>query len=230
MPEVVEDEVDFVGSLVSLADSAVLELGCGGGEFARRLAERTSVRSISALEVDRTQHALNREAPPHPKVTFGLGAAEDIPCADEAFDGVVMMKSLHHVPIERMDRAFAEIRRVLRPGGWVYVSEPVYAGTLNDIIRLFHDEGAVRAAAYEALQRACAARVLECVAERHFQMRARYASYEDFVRKHVNSTHSRIDYPDAVAAEVRRRLGAHMTPAGASLLRPVRVNLLRKAG
>ena len=44
-----------------------------------------------------------------------------------------------------------EINRVLRPAGLLYVSEPVYAGGFNDIVRLFHDEKAQRTAAYRAL-------------------------------------------------------------------------------
>ena len=41
--------------------------------------------------------------------------------------------------------------RVLRPCGLVYISEPIYAGNFNDILRLFHDEQAVRLAAPAAV-------------------------------------------------------------------------------
>lgn len=53
-----------------------------------------------------------------------------------------------------MAQALAEAARVLRPGGHLYVSEPVYAGPLNDVIGLFHDEREVRAAAQAALDEA----------------------------------------------------------------------------
>lgn len=42
-----------------------------------------------------------------------------------------------------MDQALAEVARVLRPGGYLYVSEPVYAGPLNEIVCLYNDEGVV---------------------------------------------------------------------------------------
>jgi SAM-dependent methyltransferase len=67
-----------------------------------------------------------------------------------------MLKSLHHVPIPLMDRALAEVARVLRPGGHLYVSEPVYEGPFNDIVRLFNDEAVVRAAAQRAVDAALA--------------------------------------------------------------------------
>ena len=50
----------------------------------------------------------------------------------------------------------AEIHRVLKPDGLAYISEPVFAGEFNEIIRLFHDELAVREAAFAAVGRAVA--------------------------------------------------------------------------
>ncbi len=226
--DIVKDEVEFLGSLVPLAGTTLLELGCGKAEFTRRLLARTRVAAVTALEVDRIQHRLNLASPSDPRLTFGYGGAEEIPCDDQTFDGVMMMKSLHHVPVHSMARAFAEIHRVLKPGGWAYFSEPAYAGPLNDIIKLFHDEGVVRAAAYDALRLAGREGVLHPVSEHWFEMPARYASYDDFVAKHVETTHSEKSYPPEVAAEVRRRLEARMTPTGAHFMRPMRINLMRR--
>lgn len=227
--DIVKDEVAFLGSLVRLEGATLLELGCGKAEFTRRLLARTKVKAITALEVDRIQHRLNLESPRDPRLTFGYGGAEEIPFDDESFDGVMMMKSLHHVPVKSMAQAFHEISRVLKPDGWAYISEPVYAGPLNDIIRLFHDEGVVRAAAYDALRAAGREGVLHPVSEHWFEMPGHYASYEDFVAKHVETTHSEKSYPPEVAAEVKRRLAAYMTPTGADFMRPMRINLLRRA-
>lgn len=103
-----------------------------------------------ALEVDERQHAKNLTLPDLTNVIFRHGAAEAIPEADGTFDIVLMFKSLHHVPMDSMDLAFQEIRRVLKPGGFVWISEPVYTGPFNDIVRLFHDEKTVREAAFAA--------------------------------------------------------------------------------
>lgn len=226
--EIIADEVAYLESLVPLAGARVVELGCGKGEFARKLAERTPVASVVALEVDHIQHQLNLEAPRHPKLTFTYGGAQHIPLGDAAFDGVVMMKSLHHVPVEHLDRALLEIRRVLRPGGWLYVSEPVYAGEFNEIVKLFHDEGAVRVAAHEALQRASKTRVLETALEREFMAPLAFRDYDDFVEKIVRATHSEHVYTDQVAAEVRSKFAQYQTPQGAKFIRPMRVNLMRR--
>ncbi len=45
------------------------------------------------------------------------GSAADIEQPDASVDIVIMLKSLHHVPISLMDQALTEIARVLKPGG-----------------------------------------------------------------------------------------------------------------
>ena len=47
--------------------------------------------------------------------TPAVGTSQDLPYADESFDVVAALWMLYHVP--DVDRALAEVRRVLRPGG-----------------------------------------------------------------------------------------------------------------
>jgi len=226
--ELVGDEIDFMRRVVPLAGARVIELGCGKAELSRRLVERGLVQSVTAFEVDERQHAANLASRPLAGLTFLLGGAEAIPLPDAQFDLALMLKSLHHVPLDALDRTMAEIRRVLVPGGTLYVSEPVYAGEFNDVTRLFHDEGVVRAAAYRAIQRAEANGVLARVGEHVFDTALVFRDYDDFVDKVVRVTHSDIRLPDAVAGEVRRRFERAMTADGARFVRQMRINVLRK--
>ena len=141
-----------------------------------------------------------------------------------------MFKSLHHVPLHELDGALIEVCRVLRPGGLLYVSEPVYAGDFNDIVRLFHDEGVVRAAALAAMQRAVANGLFTLVQELHFDTPLCFRDFDEFYRRMVGVTHSDIRLDGERLDLVRRRFEAHMTAAGARFVRPMRVNLLRSQG
>lgn len=228
--EIVADEVALLASLVPLDGARVVELGCGKAEFARRLVERTAVAMVTALEVDAIQHRANLESERPARLTFAFGGAEEIALDDASVDGVVMMKSLHHVPVESLDRALREIRRVLKPGGWLYVSEPVYAGDLNDIVKLFHDEGAVRAAAYAALGRARQEGVLHEERELHFMAPVAYRDFQEFADRTINVTHSRHSLTESLLAQVRARFEVYLKPDGARFTRPMRVNLLRRPG
>jgi len=228
LPQPVADELVLVADLLPLHGARVADLGCGDAQFARRLAAGGQVASVTAFEVDRAQHAANLAAPAPPRLAFVLAGADDIPSPDASFDLALMLKSLHHVPVERMDRALAEIARVLVPGGLLYVSEPVFAGALNEVVRLFHDEEAVRAAALAALRRAAAAGVLEPVRELHFDAPVAFRDFEDFLDRMVRVTHSDIVLEGARLAEVRRRFEPHLGPEGARFLRPMRASLLRR--
>ena len=226
----VTDEVELLGTLAPLDGARILELGCGKADFARRLLDRGRVASVAALEVDAVQHQRNLASPPRAGLEFHYGGAEQIPFPDAAFDGVVMMKSLHHVPVTLLDRALAEVRRVLKPGGWLYVSEPVYAGEFNEVLKLVHDEGAVRQAAREALERAARNGVLEPSAQREFVTPREFRDYEDFVDKVVRVTHTAHVYTEEVANEVRRRFARSQGPGGARFLQPMRVDFMRRTG
>jgi SAM-dependent methyltransferase len=141
----------------------------------------------------------------------------------------MMLKSLHHVPMALMDQALSEIARVLRPGGWLYVSEPVYAGPLNELIRLFNDEGTVRAAAQAALDRAIACGQWLAAAEQRFEMPVRFASFEQFEQRMMRPTFADHGIDDAMIDRVRQRYAPHQGEDGAHFTRPMHVRLLRKA-
>ena len=106
------DENLVVKRLLPLAGAHVLELGCGKAEKTRAIAQGGQVASVVALEVDEIQYAKLRQIRDLPNVSFRLGGAEAIPAADASADIVLMFKSLHHVPMDKVDQALAEIRRV----------------------------------------------------------------------------------------------------------------------
>jgi len=223
------DEADFFEEVVSVKGARVVELGCGKAAFSRKLLHRGIAGLVDAFEVDALQHAANIAATPVAGLRFALAGAEAIPLPDRSRDVVVMLKSLHHVPMGLLDRALAESARVLVDGGWLYVSEPVYAGDFNDIVKLFHDEGEVRAAAYAALRRATDAGVLRWDREIVFDTPLHFRDFDDFVDRIVRVTHSRIALDPAVEAEVRCRFARFQSTDGAHFVRRMRVNLLRPA-
>ena len=223
----VTDEADFFQEVIPVRSARVVELGCGKAAFARSLLQRGIASSVDAFEVDAAQHAANLAAPPVAGLRFGMAGAQAIPLPDDSCDVAVMLKSLHHVPMDLLDGSLAEIARVLVPGGWLYVSEPVYAGDFNDIVKLFHDEGEVRAAAYAALRRAADTGVLRWERELFFDTPLHFRDFDDFVDRIVRVTHSDIELPAAVAADVRRRFERFQRPDGAHFVRQMRINLLR---
>lgn len=223
------NEVKLMLAELPFDGASVLELGCGKAEKTRTLAETGRPKEVVALEVDRIQHARNLEAPALPNVSFRQGGAEAIPSTDNSFDIVLMFKSLHHVPIEQMDQALREIARVLKPGGLAWISEPVYAGDFNDILRLFHDEKVVREKAFSAVSQAVSQGILVLEKQYFFNTRSQFDNFEQFDARMIRVTHSDHQLSTELYQQVRERFSAHLTPEGATFLNPQRVDLLRKA-
>jgi SAM-dependent methyltransferase len=221
-------ELEIIAENLPLEGARVLELGCGRAWMTRRLAEDFPVTRVIATEVDRVQHERNLQIDDLPRVEFRIGGAEAIDLPDGSIDVVVMLKSLHHVPTGLMDRALLEIRRVLAPGGLAYISEPVYAGAFNDILKLFNDEKAVREAAFDALRRAVEGGLFELVAEVFFESPAHYADWAEFEDRMLKVTHTRHSVDKVLYGRIRRAFEAHLGPRGADFRNPCRVDLLRK--
>ncbi len=221
-------EIDIINEHLALDAKHILELGCGKAELTRLIATAGHDRRIMALEVDKIQHALNEKITDLPNVEFRLAGAQDIPAADASFDLVFMFKSLHHVPQALLGKSLDEIRRVLKPGGLAYISEPVFAGDFNDLMRLFHDEQAVRQAAFYALKAAVDSGRFALVAELFFNAPLHFENFAAFEEQVIGVTHTAHNLSPALYAEVKKRFAGHMDDQGADFLAPIRVDLLQK--
>ncbi len=223
----ITDELDLLASLVHLSDCQLIEPGCGPARLASALVARYPGTHVTGLEVDERQHAKNLAAPP-PGLTFLQAGAQAIPFADASFDGALMLKSLHHVPMPLMAQALDEVARVLRPGGWFYVSEPVYAGPLNEIMRLFNDEGVVRAAAQQALDQALATGAWAAASEHRFAMPVHFSDFATFEARMMQPTFANHQIDAPLREAIRQRFESNMGPDGVRLTRPMHVRLLHK--
>jgi ubiquinone/menaquinone biosynthesis C-methylase UbiE len=225
---VVANELDLLDSLVDLErHPRIIELGCGAAKLARELLARFPACEVTGLEVDERQHAKNLLRPQQ-RLQFVQAGAQAIPYGDAQFDLALMLKSFHHVPLDLLAQALAEIHRVLRPDGLLYVSEPVFAGALNEVMRVFHDEEIVRAAALRALQTAVSSGAWMQVTETFFDVPVFYRDFAEFEQRMIGVTFVSHQLDAATLALVRERFEPNMQADGAHFMRPMRVNLLRK--
>ncbi|HEX3174349.1 MAG TPA: class I SAM-dependent methyltransferase [Solirubrobacterales bacterium] len=108
-----------------------LEIGSGTGYFSLNLMQLGVIERLTATDI--SPGMLRRLAAT--AETLGLEAetmateAEELPFEDESFDLVFGHAVLHHIP--DLGRAFAEFRRVLRPGGAIaFCGEPSRYGDM----------------------------------------------------------------------------------------------------
>lgn len=228
----IHNELDVLTELVPFGSGLqVIELGCGNARLLTELLQRCPTCNALALEVDAVQHAKNLAQQPvdlKPRLRFVQQSATAIPAEDGGFDLALMLKSLHHIPLDAMQTALAETWRVLRPGGWLYVSEPVYDGALNAIVKLYNDEGVVRAAAQQALDVALASGRWAQIAERRFDMPAHFPNWGSFEQRMLYPSFADHQITEDLRQRVKAAFDPHCGADGARFTRPMHVRLLRK--
>lgn len=107
--------------LGSVANKTLLDVGCGDGALASEFARRGAI--VTGLDADSVMIAAARRRAELDGTQLRLveGQAERLPFNDAAFDLVVAVTVLCFV--RNAERAFAEMARVLRPGGRLVIGE-----------------------------------------------------------------------------------------------------------
>lgn len=115
---------DIVRGLALPSGAAVLDLGCGEGRHALRLAESFDFNVIGvdpvARHLELSRAALDAADPAvQGRVRFEAGRVESIPVGDSTIDLVWCRDVMVH--ISALDQAYREMRRVLRDGGYALI-------------------------------------------------------------------------------------------------------------
>lgn len=122
-------------ALLGKPDGPVLDLGCGTGLFARRLARDVELPAVVGMDVSKAMLeegvAQAREA--GVMVDFVRAEAPYLPFMDHSLGAVLQSGSLHLV--EDASRLFIEVGRVLRPKGRYLVSTYLPPGGLGKALQ-----------------------------------------------------------------------------------------------
>lgn len=107
--------------------AAVLDVGCGVGQFTRELAENlTAAREIIGVDPDKDSIDEARRLTDDRRVTYVIRPGDELPYHDGRFAVVAISNALHH--LANRDAVLAQMMRVVRPGGWLVVVEVVSDG------------------------------------------------------------------------------------------------------
>lgn len=118
---------------VELGDE-VLEIGPGFGATTKLLTKRPIKLNVLELDEDYCQRL---RAALGDNVAVVQGDATKLPFEDGTFSAAVCFTMLHHIPTaELQDQAFAEVARVLRPGGTFAGTDSAGTGLLFKLIHV----------------------------------------------------------------------------------------------
>ena len=109
-----------------------LDVGCGQGAYVARM--RKLGFDVVGIDASAGQVKLAARKFDEPGI-IATGSVLDIPAADSSYDFAYIINVLHHLSsVDEQRRAFAELLRVLRPGGVLFVHE---INTRNVMFRFY---------------------------------------------------------------------------------------------
>jgi SAM-dependent methyltransferase len=120
---------EFIDWLARPAATGWLDVGCGTGALTQAILARAAPASVTGLEPSDGFISYARRHTNDPRATFRIGDAQALPFADGTFDTVVAGLVLNFVA--NPEKAVAEMKRVLRPGGTAAVYVWDHAGEMQ---------------------------------------------------------------------------------------------------
>ncbi len=213
-----------------MAGARIADIGCGDGSLVRFMTREGA--EATGVEPSPAQLGRARAAAPAGGEDYLEGRAEVLPFDDASLDTVVFFNSLHHVPVEGQAKALDEATRVLKPGGLIYVTEPIAAGDYFELMRPVEDETFVRARALEAIEAAAAGRALSAERAVFYDAPYSYESYAAFRDGLIAVDETRRPRLEAMETDLKTAFeeAAEQRDGAYWFTQPCRLDLLRKAG
>lgn len=106
-----------------IAGKAVLDIGCGFGWCEMNFLSR-GVKQVTGIEISDMDLLAARKGIKDSRAKFVTAGALKLPFDDASFDTVVSWEVIEHIPKGSEQQMFAEVKRVLKPGGSFYISTP----------------------------------------------------------------------------------------------------------
>jgi 2-polyprenyl-3-methyl-5-hydroxy-6-metoxy-1,4-benzoquinol methylase len=108
-----------------LAELKILDFGCGDGKHFKFFAEMGfSPINIYGVEVSRSRiercHKIGWEK------SYFIENETVLPFENDQFDIINMAEVIEHIPVDKIDKIFSDLVRVLKRGGFIIVTTPNY--------------------------------------------------------------------------------------------------------
>jgi SAM-dependent methyltransferase len=178
--------VQFADAVPLRAGQRALDVGCGPGALTAQLVGRLGADAVCAI--DPSAPFVETIRVRFTEVDVRVGAAEDLPYADDSFDVALAQLVVHFMsdPVAGL----REMARVTRPGGWVAACVWDHAGGTGPLATFWHavhdldpeaaDESHLSGAREGHLEELATAAGLREVESSMLRVSVPYATYDDW--------------------------------------------------
>ncbi len=118
------DDLKILGKYVKSGGS-VLDVGCGNGRLVELFgvnSKQQIVNSIEYVGIDQSVKLIEIAKKRNPGVEFHVAEITKLPFEDNSFDAIYCIAVFCHIPPGFHQQALAEMKRVLKPGGKIIMT------------------------------------------------------------------------------------------------------------
>lgn len=122
--------------LIIGSSTHILDMGCGTGALAVLMASHKAIVTaidISEVNIEITKLRAKRNSIEN--IYSIVGSCDDTGLNDESFDIIYGMGIIHHLSVDIEEKTYAEVYRLLKPGGTAIFCESVINSAALDYIR-----------------------------------------------------------------------------------------------
>ena len=110
----------------------VLDVACGNGWFLANLMKKNN---IEAHGIDISSKMIEIASNTYPNINFKIGTSNKLDYKDNFFDIITVNAAFHHFP--EPDKFIKEVKRCLKKGGKIYITEIYVLPGIRHILNLF---------------------------------------------------------------------------------------------
>ncbi|MHA1555664.1 MAG: class I SAM-dependent methyltransferase [Candidatus Heimdallarchaeota archaeon] len=143
----------YTETLQLKGNEKILDICCANGKGTRILSKLVPKGSIYGIDLNPGMIAFanSKNTEEYQNTDFRIGDCAKIPFNDRTFDVVTATLALHELPTSLLKSVMNEIKRVLKPNGYLFVFDfrypknpTTYLRIMYYFMRIFEDESAAR--------------------------------------------------------------------------------------